>query len=287
MTDWILYNAELQRGLDLEFIEFIDEGKKSESAILILVSNGGSADAAYKVGRYLQEKYDSFSVLLPGLCKSAGTLLAVAGKELIFTPYGELGPLDVQLTKEDKLGDLESGLNISEAFAMMQDRAKDTYHKLIGEILGASNGIVSIKTALSAASEMVSSLYGPIFAQFDPEEVGSRTRAMRIGEEYASRLNAKWENLQDEDIITLSRSYPAHGFVIDFSEAKLMFRNLRIANDQEIEIVNKLGELARFQQASPVVKFLEMEGETTNENTSTKNAGNRSGRKRKETGSDS
>ena len=272
MTDWILYNAGLQRGLDLFFFEMVDTNKQSTEANLILVSNGGDPDAAYKIGRHLQETYNSFRVLLPGLCKSAGTLLAIAGKELIFTSYGELGPLDIQVAKEDKLGVLESGLNISEAFANMEERAKDTYHSLINDILAASNGIVSIKTALSAASEMVSSLYGPIFGQIDPEEVGSRARAMRIGEDYAYRLNLKWENLKNENVKILSRSYPQHGFVIDCAEAQNLFRNVRFANRQEIEMINNLGEWARFQQPNPIIKFLDKKGATDNENTSTKKA---------------
>ncbi len=85
MIDRILYNAELSRGLDLQFIEAVDSNKPFEKAVLILVSNGGDAHAVYKIGRYLQEIYESFDVLLSGLCKSAGTLLAIAGRELIFT----------------------------------------------------------------------------------------------------------------------------------------------------------------------------------------------------------
>ena len=256
MTDKILYNAELARGLDLEFIELVDSNKNSENAVLILVTNGGDADAAYKVGRYLQETYESLAVLLSGLCKSAGTLVAIAGEELIFTPYGELGPLDVQVKKEDKLGVQESGLNISEAFNAMEERARDTYHNLIVEILSASNGVVSIRTAMSAASDMVSSLYGPIFRRFDPEEVGSRSRAMRIGEEYAHRLNVKWGNLKSESIELLSRSYPSHGFVIDFDEAQRMFENVRQANEDEINLIKYLGRAARFPQRERTIRFL-------------------------------
>ncbi|MCY4149014.1 MAG: SppA protein [Gammaproteobacteria bacterium] len=256
MTDIILYNGELSRGLDLEFIETVDSQKSAKNAVLILVSNGGDADAAYKIGYYLQEVYDSFYVLLSGMCKSAGTLLAIAAKELIFTPYGELGLLDVQLKKEDKLGAQESGLNISEAFKAMEERSRDTYHNLIAEILSASNGVVSIRTAMNAASNMVSSLYGPIFQRFDPEEVGSRSRAMRIGEEYAKRLNAKWGNLKSESIEILSRSYPSHGFVINHDEAKLIFNNVRIANSEETRIIKNLGKLSRFQQHEPNIKFI-------------------------------
>ncbi len=246
MTDWILYNAELARVLDLEFIETVDSNKKSDNVILILVSSGGDPDAAYKIGRYLQDTYESFEVLLPGLCKSAGTLLAIAGEKLIFTPYGELGPLDIQVQKEDKLGVHESGLNISEAMNALEFRAKETFHSLIEEILYKSNGIISTRTAMSAASDLVSSIYSPIFSQFDPEELGSRLRAMRICEEYAKRLNARWRNLKPGSIDFLLNIYPSHSFVIDFDEADRMFYNTRPATEEEIEVVIQLGEPARF-----------------------------------------
>ncbi len=256
MADWILYNGELSRGLDLEFIELVDSNKDSDHAVLILVSGGGNADAAYKIGRYLQDTYQNYDVLLSGLCKSAGTLLAISGNGLIFTPYGELGPLDVQLTKEDKLGVQESGLDISEAFISMEGRASDLYHVLINEIFSASNGIVSLRTAMKAASQMISALYGPVFARFNPEDVGARARAMRIGEEYAIRLNSKSMNLKEEFVQELSRSYPSHGFVIDFAEAERMFNNVRRANKSEIETIKLLGKVARFPSPEPQMKFL-------------------------------
>lgn len=260
-------------------MHFAVELGKSKNATLILVTNGGDADAAYKIGRYLQDKYDSLGVLLPGLCKSAGTLLAISGKELIFTPYGELGPLDVQIRKEDKLGALESGLNISEAFAAMEERANDTYHRLISEVLTASNAGVSIKTALNAASEMVSSLYGPIFAQIDPEEVGSRSRAIRVAEDYAKRLNLKWENLKKNSIGMLSRSYPEHSFVIDFNEAKLIFERVRYANQNETEIVKRLKLLARFQEPEPIIKYLDKQGNFIDEDSERENRREKSGKR--------
>ena len=257
MTDTFIYNGPISRGYDLDFMEEISNNGSSDKCKLILVTQGGDPDSAYKIGRYIQDCYQSFSILVSGVCKSAGTLLAISANELIFTPYGELGPLDVQMQKEDKIMTTTSGLNTTEAFNAIEGRAKDTYHSLIGEILALSDGITSLRTTLSAASDMVSSLYGPIFSQIDPEEVGSRSRAMRIGEEYALRLNSKWSNLKQEAIEHLSRKYPSHSFVIDFGEAKLLFENLRKANEEEINTVKELGEAARYPSRIPTFKFIE------------------------------
>lgn len=244
--DWFLYSGEIKRGIDLRFFEFVAENKTSEDVCLILCTPGGTPDAAYKMGRYLQTRYDSFKLLVPGVCKSAGTLLAIAADEIIFSPYGELGPLDIQMAKADNLAGLESGLNISEAFLTLEKRAKDTFHDLVIEITNNSGGIISFQTASHSAAEIVKSLFGQIFGKIDPEEVGSRARAMRIGEDYGVRLNQKYENLKQNALTTLSQSYTSHGFVIDMEEAKILFNRVQEASDSMKSLIEKLGVCCRI-----------------------------------------
>jgi Serine dehydrogenase proteinase len=250
MMDVFLYNGGLERGHDLEFIEFMAENKSHDKLLLILVTPGGNPDAAYKIGKYAQAHYDDFSCFIPGLCKSAGTLLAIAANQLIFSPFGELGPLDVQLSKTDDLFGQESGLNISEAFRTVEDRAKRTFHNVIAEIIQSSGGVVAFQTASHCASEIVASLYGPIFSRIDPEEVGSRARAMRLGEDYGIRLNQKFTNLQDKALERLSQSYSSHGFVIDSEEACALFKRVRLAEPIEQALVKKIGARARFPEGA-------------------------------------
>lgn len=241
--------------------------KKSDDCLLVLVTPGGSPDAAYKIARYMQSKYTKFSLLVSGLCKSAGTLLAVGASELIFMPYGELGPLDVQMAKTDNVAGLDSGLNISEAFATLEGRARNTYNETIAEIISSSGGIVSFVSAAHAASEVIAAMYGPIFAKIDPEEVGSRSRAMRIGEDYCKRLNVKFCNLKQDKLSTLSQTYPSHGFVIDQIEAASLFQHVRGPNDDERALITQLGMLARWPQQQLTIKKIEPnEKEITLEN---------------------
>lgn len=246
MTDVFLYNGPISRQDDLRSIEFVSANKRHDEIMLVLVTPGGSPDAAYKIGRYFQKRYEGFSCFIPGLCKSAGTLLAVGANELVFSPYGELGPLDVQLTKSDGLLGQDSGLNISEAFRTVEGRAKNTFHELIGEIITGSGGVISFQTASHCASEIVGALYGPIFERIDPEEVGSRARAMRIGEDYGVRLNEKFKNLKHGALAQLSQSYSSHGFVIDDDEACALFERVRMADETEKALVQGLGIKARF-----------------------------------------
>ncbi|WP_420584913.1 SDH family Clp fold serine proteinase [Ruegeria sp.] len=253
--DYFLYSGPMERLVDFDVIKSISENQKSNAVTLILCTAGGSPDAAYKIGKYLQSKYEDISILISGICKSAGTLLAISANELVFCPYGELGPLDVQMSKQDNLMSLESGLNITEALSMLEQRSRDTFHTAVREVVSGSGGVVSFATAAHSAAELIESMYAPMFGQIDPEEVGSRSRAMRVGEYYGTRLNLKFSNLRDADsMVTLSRNYPSHGFVIDEHEAKSLFNRVRPATNEEKLLIDALGEACRFPK--PQLEFL-------------------------------
>ena len=245
--DYYIYSGEIAREHVLPVLTEVKEKQSSEHATLFLTTNGGDPDAAYKIGRYLQRRYDHLTVCISGTCKSAGTLLAIAADDLAFAPYGELGPLDIQLSKRDDIMRLESGLNISEAFASIGENARFIYGDLIMDIIRNSGGAVSFQTATSAAAEVIAGLYGPVFAQIEPDEVGSRQRAMRIGYEYAKRLNSKPKNISELGAVALCQNFPSHSFVIDQAEAAEMFFNVRDVNKIEAHVIQKLGQVARHE----------------------------------------
>ena len=279
MTDVYIYSGSIERSSDWAFIDLVSKNISSSTCIVIMCSGGGSPDAAYKMARYLQLKYDSYSVLITGMCKSAATLFAIGASELIFCPFGELGPLDIQLQKEDKLIGAESGLNISEAFNSLENRASSVFHHQIIELMRISGGVVTFKTASEVATGVISALYGPIFSQIEPEEVGSRARAMRIGEDYAKRLDVSG-NLMPHSIQALSTHYAAHSFVIDYGEATTLFKKVRLASQPEQGLVNEIGMICRFpvNEARPVIKYTQLNTEeNTDDGTSKATGGDEAG----------
>ena len=110
--DVLLLNGPMERPLDFRVIDICATRQRRKKIILILVTEGGNADPAYRVARCLQDYYTYFSLFVSGYCKSAGTLVALGAHELIFSDKGELGPLDVQMSKEDELGATRSGLTV-------------------------------------------------------------------------------------------------------------------------------------------------------------------------------
>jgi len=99
----MLFNATMERGADRRFIKQCGKRKGRDNVLCIVVTNDGDADTAYRAARCLQSRYERVTVLVSGMCKSAGTLLALGAHDLVFSQYGELGPLDVQLMKADDL----------------------------------------------------------------------------------------------------------------------------------------------------------------------------------------
>jgi hypothetical protein len=246
-ADVFLYNGEIAGGADLKFIELIHANKQRDRALLLLTTYGGDPDAAYRICRYLQERYEQLTVLVGGKCKSAGTLIAVGATELAFAPYGELGPLDIQLTKVDKFDQAQSGLTIQDALNTLEDRAKSSFYTIVQDYMSANRGQLSFPAASKVASDFVTALYAPIFSRIDPEEVGARARSMRIADDYGKRLEAKWQNLKSGTLGTLAEKYSSHSFVIDRREANQLFHRVRSATDFEMALIIAFGNHARHQ----------------------------------------
>jgi hypothetical protein len=246
-ADVYLFNGTVQRGRDLECIQAAFAHIGRPRAVLIPVTNGGDPDAAYKIARYLQDKYQGFTALISGLCKSAGTLMALGASEIAFTPFGELGPLDIQLTKVDRFDQLQSGLTIQDALDTLEARALASFYKIIQDYIQANNGLISFATAAKASSDFVAELYAPVFSRIDPEEIGARSRSMRIATEYGKRLAVKSQNLKPDTLRLLAETYPSHSFAIDQREAESLFQRVREATPAEQALIAALGGHARFE----------------------------------------
>ncbi|MBI1817762.1 MAG: ATP-dependent Clp protease proteolytic subunit [Deltaproteobacteria bacterium] len=76
---------------------------KGEALDLILETPGGSGEAAEDIVRLLRGKYESIAVIVPGWAKSAGTIMVMAGDEILMEPASALGPIDAQISWQGKV----------------------------------------------------------------------------------------------------------------------------------------------------------------------------------------
>lgn len=227
-TDLYLYNGTIDRGGYDQLCEKLAKRKpkKGNKALLFLVTSGGDPNSGYRIARALGHHYEAknFRVAVPGICKSAGTLICIGAHELAFFDTGELGPLDVQFQKQDEIFQQSSGLDILRGMTYLRNEALETFNDYLLNINGGSG--LSTKVASEIAGSLVMGLFEPMFAQIDPIRLGEMNAALQIAHEYGNRLNEKAQNLKDTALSKLINNYPTHGFVIDRAEARKLFERV-------------------------------------------------------------
>lgn len=89
---------------------------------IILETPGGQAEVVEDIVRRIRSKYESVAIIIPGWSKSAGTIFAMAGDEILMGNSSALGPVDAQI--------LSGGKRYSaDAFLEGLDKIKDDIEK--------------------------------------------------------------------------------------------------------------------------------------------------------------
>lgn len=264
-TDLFVYIGEINRqgyATPSEGIANIHKNRKS-NALLCLATFGGDPDAGYRIGRCLQHYYEGkVSVFVPSLCKSSGTLTAIAANHLIIGNQGELGPLDIQLRKTDEIGEQSSGLDIFKAVSFLENRVMDQFSQYLQTIRFGTG--VSTRLSADIAAKLVQSIIQPIASQIDPIKIGEHQRAVGIAQKYGGLLNEMTKALKSDALHTLIAGYPSHKFVIDRKEAKKLFNKVYKPCDKLCQLFSfpELHDFNLLGQRQPIVFRHQPEGNT-------------------------
>lgn len=241
-SDAFLLSGSINDSIADRFIKLIrDREKRSDKVAIFLTTYGGDPDAAYRIARALRKNYKRVKILIPGVCKSAGTLVTLAADELSFSCFGEIGPLDTQINKPDELLSRHSGLDIIQSMDSITRGTFDCFETHMLKIIQASSGAISTKVASEIAIQLTTGMIAPITGQIDPVRLGSAQRAIDIARAYGKRLSTMSGNLKPDALDQLINSYPTHSFVIDHDEAKELFTRVDEFTENE-ENVYKLFE---------------------------------------------
>jgi len=226
--------------------------RRKKNVALFLTTYGGDPHAAYRIARALRRSYTQVRLLVCGYCKSAGTLVAFAADELAFGPFGELGPLDMQLRKPNEMYSFGSGLEGFQALQLVTDVAFDQFERRMKRLAGpGGGGAISTSLASTIAAQLTNGLFSPITGQIDPLRLAEANRAILIAHEYGRRLESKI--LKPDALERIVEQYPSHGFVIDLEEAQKLFENVRELDDAEATMAAMLHNHIRRQSSEPVI----------------------------------
>ena len=245
-ADIVLYNGPIERDADRMLIDACIQRRRRSHVMLMLVTVGGNPDAAYRISRCLQDKYERFILYVSGYCKSAGTLVALGAHELIISSHGELGPVDVQMIKKDEIWEMQSGLTVMDTLTALKDNAFEAFEKFFLDLMQRSGGAITAKTAAQIATDMATGIFAPLYGQVDPLHLGEAARAMSIAGHYGRRLLAIGGNVDPATLGIIMSAYPSHGFVIDCQEAQSLFHNVRRPSDAETLLAENLGDQSRW-----------------------------------------
>ncbi|MDD3452695.1 MAG: ATP-dependent Clp protease proteolytic subunit [Bacilli bacterium] len=77
--------------------DLLDSFEKGSDIDFYIETPGGNGVTAEEIVRYIRSEFNKISFVICGEAKSAGTILAMAGDEILMTKTGSLGPIDAQM----------------------------------------------------------------------------------------------------------------------------------------------------------------------------------------------
>ena len=211
--------------------------------VVVLESGGGDIDAAYNLAHLLRQYGDKgLKFIIPRWAKSAATLLACSGDEILMTPVAELGPLDPQITQTNLIeGRIEqfSPLHIESTLELIRDEYENGSKEL--------------------ADSLMQRLQYPL-------TLGNFKKSLELSKQYLEKLLTsgmlKGDTEKAKDVATrLTEGYADHGFCINIEEARsigLVVSEIPGAYLPDVWQIRKLiSEIRRLEEARLEDEMLE------------------------------
>lgn len=266
--DVYIYVGAIDQNIDL-LRQMICQRKNKKGEVTFFLSTlGGDPDWAYRLVVTFRMFYSKINMVIPGLCKSAGTLIALGADTLRFHEFGELGPLDVQMKRKDNLIGANSGLDVFQSLQIINSAAKDCFTGFFLEFLLRCGGGISTELVAKTAKDIAIGIYSSIASKIDPLELGEKNRAMNIAKKYGEVLNllSKQKNLKQGTLEKFITDYPSHTFAIDKSQADSLFNYVEKMTEDDYAIYNQFE--GNFRSLNPFLidlSFTPLEGDIRHE----------------------
>src|SRR5207244_3655946 len=98
----------------------------ADNVDVLVHSPGGMAEAAESIVKLLRARFNGVRFIVPNIAKSAATMLALSGDEILMDSDAELGPIDPQfnLRKADGTTVVAPAQAIIDQFDRLESRIK-------------------------------------------------------------------------------------------------------------------------------------------------------------------
>lgn len=87
----------LQQSDFYSICNLLEDSGISKKLDMYIETPGGRGETAEEIVRYVREKFDEVNFVISGEAKSAGTIIALSGDNIMMTKTGSLGPIDAQV----------------------------------------------------------------------------------------------------------------------------------------------------------------------------------------------
>ena len=194
----------------------------NDSVDFLIISNGGDPIVSWRIISLLREKFKKISILIPYTAYSAATLLALGADEIIMHPFGNLGPLDPQLSFIDVNGkprmisyeDITKYVEFVKDIGLTdQDLIQKSFEKLTAEILPTTIGFAKRSSQLALT-------------------MGQKLLATHMADESKTKIISE----------TLNTKFYHHGYPLSRNEAKEIGLPIAGSNKKIEELLWKIYE---------------------------------------------
>lgn len=118
---------------DLPGFDDLVQTTEGDSVDVLLVSNGGSAEAAERIVRLIRDRFTNVRFIIPGNAYSAATLICLSGNQIIMDITSTLGPIDPQLSGIPTRAILRAFEEVKEKLKVEGPEALTAYMPLIAK----------------------------------------------------------------------------------------------------------------------------------------------------------
>jgi len=221
---------------------------------VVLHTPGGHIETAYKIVKLLRQHAKKVNIIVPAYAKSAGTLISLAGENLVMSTTSELGPLDVQIP-EHQDGDVDtykSALNGYKALEQVQRHAIENFDAAVQLIMHRTGGRMRLQDVIKFAIDFSSNTSGDLYRQLHPKSIAEYARSLDVGEQYGTRILTRYMGWQKDKaarvIQRMVYTYPSHEFIIDSEELTELGFHIEAPKGDESSSIETIGILLLMRQ---------------------------------------